>query len=123
MRFLSVVTLIAVLASGAWLLPTKSRASDVSTRDAHPKIRAITAFIDIDAKNYPAQIESAVSFLNKTRDAYQANGFNVAHPHRHTQPFPEYTRGLGRESAIALLHAIDDQSESLDSLRASGPLW
>ena len=110
-----------MLASGAWLLPTKSRASDVSTRDAHPKIRAITAFIDIDAKNYPAQIESAVSFLNKTRDAYQANGFNVETIRIATQPFPEYTRGLGRESAIALLHAIDDQSRKLGFTPSIGP--
>jgi uncharacterized protein len=120
MRFLSLVTLISLVAS-AWLLPTSSRASDVSARDAHPKIRAITAFIDIDAKNYPAQIETAVSFLNKTRGAYQAAGFNVETIRIATQPFPVYTRGLSHDAAIALLHDIDDRSRKLGFTPSIGP--
>ncbi len=30
----------------------------------HPKVRAITAFIDVDAQGYTHQIEDTVKFLN-----------------------------------------------------------
>ena len=42
-----------------------------------PKIRAITAFITIDAKSYPAQIEEAVKFLNQIREAVKAAGYDA----------------------------------------------
>ena len=43
-----------------------------------PKVRAITAFITIDAKSYPAQIEETVKFLSEVRDAVKAAGYEVA---------------------------------------------
>ena len=38
-----------------------------------PRIRAITGFVTIDAKNYAAQLEETVTFLNKVRDAVKAS--------------------------------------------------
>jgi hypothetical protein len=43
-----------------------------------PKVRAITAFVTIDAKSYPSQIEETVKFLNQVRDAVNAAGYDVA---------------------------------------------
>src|SRR5215469_7215070 len=43
-----------------------------------PKVRAITAFITIDAKSYPVQIAEAVKFLSQMRDAVKAAGYDVA---------------------------------------------
>jgi uncharacterized protein (UPF0210 family) len=73
-----------------------------------PKVRAITAFVTIDAKSYPAQIEETVKFLSQVRDAMKAAGYEVAGIRISTQPFPEYTRGLSHDEALKLLHAIDD---------------
>ena len=42
-----------------------------------PKVRAITAFIDIDARNYAAQFDSTMRFVNSAREAYRKAGFEV----------------------------------------------
>src|SRR5579871_173742 len=86
-----------------------------------PKVRAITAFITIDAKSYPAQIEEAVNFLSRVRDAVKAAGYDVAGIRISTQPFPEYTRGLSRGEALKVLQGIDDLAGKLRFAPNIGP--
>ena len=74
---------------------------------AKPKVRAITGFVTIDAKSYPAQIEETVTFLSQVRDVVKAAGYDVAGIRISTQPFPEYTRGLTHADALAVLRGID----------------
>src|SRR5262249_30241053 len=76
-------------------------------------IRAITGFITIDAKSYPSQLEETVAFLSRVRDAVKAAGYDVAGVRISTQPFPEYTRGLSRVDALALLKGINEQAAKL----------
>src|SRR5437763_168877 len=87
-------------------------ASIVSTPRAadrvKPRIRAITGFITIDANKYPAQLEETVAFLNTVRDEIKGAGYEVAGVRISTQPFPEYTRGLGHDDALAVLRGIND---------------
>ena len=75
-----------------------------------PKVRAITGFITIDARSYPAQIAETVKFLGSVRNAIQAAGYEVEGIRISTQPFPEYTRGLSRADALKLLKGIDELS-------------
>src|SRR5215471_21104742 len=86
-----------------------------------PKVRAITAFITIDAKSYPAQIAEAVKFLSQMRDAVKAAGYDVAGIRISTQPFPEYTRGLSHGEALKVLHGIDDLAGKLAFAPNIGP--
>jgi uncharacterized protein (UPF0210 family) len=86
-----------------------------------PKVRAITAFITIDAKSYPAQIEGAVKFLNHVRNGVKAAGYEVDGIRISTQPFPEYTRGLSRDEALKVLHGIDDLAAKLGFNPNVGP--
>ncbi len=86
-----------------------------------PKVRAITAFITIDAKSYPAKIEEAVKFLSHMRDAVKAAGYDVAGIRISTQPFPEYVRGLSHDEALKLLHGIDDLAGKLRFAPNVGP--
>src|SRR5215470_16709796 len=86
-----------------------------------PKVRAITAFITIEAKSYPAQIEETVKFLNQMRDAVKAAGYDVAGIRISTQPFPEYTRGLSHDEALKVLHGIDDLAGKLRFAPNIGP--
>jgi hypothetical protein len=72
-----------------------------------PKVRAITAFIDVDAQGYTRQIEDTVKFLNSAREAYRAAGWEVETIRIASQPFPQYTKGLSREAALAVLRGID----------------
>src|SRR5471032_623501 len=78
-----------------------------------PKVRAITGFVTIDAKSYPAQLEEAVAFLSRVRDAVKAAGYDVAGIRISTQPFPEYTRGLSHDEALAVLRGINDLAATL----------
>lgn len=86
-----------------------------------PKIRAITGFITIDAKSYPKQFEDAVKFLNRVKAEQQAAGYEVSTIRISTQPFPEYTRGMKRADAIALLVSIDDLAGKLKFIPNIGP--
>ena len=86
-----------------------------------PKVRAITAFVTIDAKSYPSQIEETVKFLNQVRAAVQAAGYDVAGIRISTQPFPEYTRGLSHDQALRVLQGIDDLAGKLRFAPNIGP--
>ena len=86
-----------------------------------PRIRAITGFITIDAKSYPSQIQETVTFLGQVRDAVKAAGYDVAGIRISTQPFPEYTRGLSRADASAVLRGINDLAATLRFAPNVGP--
>src|SRR5579871_2117998 len=55
--------------------------------DSRPKVRAITAFINIDPQTYASEIEKTMQFLNAAREAYRAAGFEVETVRIVTQPF------------------------------------
>src|ERR1700761_2112142 len=76
--------------------------------ESRPKVRAITAFIDIDAKAYTGQISDTMRFLNSARDAYKRGGFDVETVRIVTQPFPRYIKGMPREEALGLLRKLTD---------------
>ena len=86
-----------------------------------PKIRAITGFVTIDAKSYPAQLEETAKFLSHVRDAVKAAGYDVAGIRISTQPFPDYTRGLSHADALKLLRDIDSLSSRLGFNPNIGP--
>lgn len=73
----------------------------------HPNVRAITAFVRIDAQNYPAQMGDALKFLTAAQAEYTRAGWNVQTVRITTQPFPEYTKGMAKADAVKLLLAID----------------
>jgi uncharacterized protein (UPF0210 family) len=86
-----------------------------------PKVRAITAFMDIDTKSYAAQLEETAKFLNTVRQAYTNAGFEVETIRIATQPFPQYTRGLSHADALRLLRDIDAIATRLNFSPAIGP--
>jgi hypothetical protein len=110
---LLVVALVLLIACGV----PGVRAADQSK----PKIRAITAFVTIDARSYAAQLTEAVTFLNQVRDAVKAAGYDVAGIRISTQPFSEYTKGLSHADAVAVLRGIDELSTRLRFSPNIGP--
>ncbi len=96
-------------------------ASTVWGADARPKVRAITAFIDIDATNYSSQIGDAVRFLTSAREAYRGAGFDVETIRIATQPFARYTSGMTRADAVAFLLKLDSLAAKLDFSGSIGP--
>src|SRR5215475_8740145 len=75
-----------------------SRAAEV-----RPRIRAVTAFVEIDPSNYAAKISEAQKFLAAAKDALNKAGFEGAGGRITTQPFPQYTKGMTPEEAVAFV--------------------
>lgn len=96
-------TLAAALAIGALAYGADSR----------PKVRAITAFINIDSSNYASVVEDTVKFLNTAREAYRGAGFEVETIRVVTQPFPKYTSGMKRPDALALVRKYSELGAKL----------
>jgi len=78
----------------------------VCSAQTRPRIRAVTAFIEIDANNYVAKVEETQKFLGHAREALNAAGFEGAGGRITTQPFPAYTGGMKHEDAVALIRKL-----------------
>jgi uncharacterized protein (UPF0210 family) len=72
-----------------------------------PKIRAITAFINLDRTQYQPQIADALKMLRYAQTVLESRGFEVQTIRISTQPFPEYTKGLTTEQALAFFRNYD----------------
>jgi uncharacterized protein len=103
---------------------TLALAATILHAGPRPKVRAITAFIDVDAQGYTHQIEEAAKFLNSARDAYRTAGWEVETIRIATQPFPQYTKGLSHDGALAVLRGIDALGAKLAFTPSIGPaMW
>jgi len=96
-------------------------AASAFAADSRPKVRAITAFLQLDPINYKSEIENTMRFLDSARETFRAAGFEVEGVRIATQPFAEYTRGLSHEKALALLAGIEELSGKLHFAPAIGP--
>src|SRR5262252_11166833 len=74
-----------------------------SSAEVRPRIRAVTAFIEIDSNNYVARVEEAQRFLATAKEALNKAGFEGAGGRITTQPFPQYTKGMKTEDAVAFV--------------------
>jgi uncharacterized protein (UPF0210 family) len=74
---------------------------------ARPKIRAITAFINLDRAQYQQQVADAMTMLKRARTTFESRDFEVETIRITTQPFPEYTKGLTAEQALAFFKDYD----------------
>ena len=72
-----------------------------------PTIRAVTAFLRLDRPHYKEQIQDTLEFLRRAKAAFTKKGYNVETIRITTQPFPEYTKDLSAEQALAFLRDYD----------------
>jgi uncharacterized protein len=72
-----------------------------------PKVRTITAFIRLDPGQYKQQVTETLTMLRNAKARYGLAGYEVQTIRITTQPFPEYTKGMSKEAAIALFHDLD----------------
>jgi uncharacterized protein (UPF0210 family) len=97
---------LAILASGV------AARAEGAPQD-RPRIRAVTAYINVDRAGYAASMGEAVKFLATAKTALNGAGFTGANGRVTTQPFPQYTQGMKQEDALALirgLHEIADKN-------------
>ena len=103
---LSLAAAICVFSTG--LAFAQQRAPASAPLAAHPKVRAITAFVRIDREHYQTEIAEALTMLRRAKAEIEKSGYEVESVRITTQPFPEYVRGLSREQALAFFRAYDD---------------
>ncbi len=100
----SVVLLLLALAGNCGIVRAQAKTATVP---ANPKIRAITAFINLDRVRYKEQVADALKMLRRAQTTFESRGYQVQTIRIATQPFPEYTKGLTKEQTIAFFKEYD----------------
>jgi len=115
-RFAAALVLLAWLAAGARAQAPPGRpapaprgrppATATPAREK-PKVRAITAFINLDRETYAQQVADTLKFLKYARTVFETRGYPVQSLRISTQPFPQYTKGMTTEQAVAFFKSYD----------------
>jgi uncharacterized protein (UPF0210 family) len=71
------------------------------------KIRAITAFINLDRATYAQQIAETLKFLKYAKTLFESRGYEVETIRISTQPFAQFIKGLSPEQARAFFKDYD----------------
>lgn len=114
--------LFAILLAVFAPLQVPAQAQQPAARPAEkPKVRAITAFINLDRANVRQQFADALKFLKYARTIFESRGYEVQTIRIATQPFPQYTQGLNAQQTVAFFKDYDALAEK-DGVTASiGP--
>jgi uncharacterized protein (UPF0210 family) len=94
-----------------------------STVDAavKPKIRTITAFVDLDPAQYKQQVAETLQVLRRAKTIFESRGYQVETIRIATQPFPEYTKGMSMQQAVAFFKEYDALAEQEKFAAGIGP--
>src|SRR5438270_2985235 len=113
---------LCVLLCAALIFTSPSQAQRKAPPDpARPKIRAITAFINLDRAQYQQQIAEAMTVLKRARTVFESRDYEVQTIRISTQPFPEYTKGLTTEQALAFFKNYDQLATEQKFAASIGP--
>src|SRR5205823_14633931 len=74
---------------------------------ANPKIRAITAFVNLDWRDYQRQIADALNMLHRAQVTFESRGYQLQTIRIATQPFPEYIQGMNTQQAVNFFKLLD----------------
>jgi uncharacterized protein (UPF0210 family) len=88
-----------------------------------PKVRTITAFINIERARYQIQVSEAVDFLEKAKTAFEKQGYTVETLRIVTQPFPEYTKEASRADALQFFRNLDGIAQQDHLMISIGPAY
>src|SRR2546425_3155883 len=125
-RFLSFIAL-AFFALTASLRSANAQAKaapaqqNAAANPANPKIRAITAFINLNRAQYQQQVADALKMLRRAQTTFESRGYTVQTIRIATQPFPEYTLGLTTEQVVAFFKQYDALAAKEKFAAAIGP--
>jgi len=110
------------LLSFVLILTSASHAQRKAPPDpARPKIRAITAFVNLDRAQYQQQIADAMTTLKRARTIFESRDYEVETIRISTQPFAEYTKGLTAEQALAFFKNYDALATQQKFAASIGP--
>src|ERR1700704_983092 len=102
---------IALLAILARAPSPQAHATSALPDSSKPKVRAITAFVRLDAKNYQHQLADALTVLHKTEAEFKSQGYEIETIRFTTQPLADLTSSLSEDQALAFLAQLDQLAE------------
>src|SRR5208283_2093498 len=117
LRSIIICTLLLSFAALSSAAPQKPEATP------KPKVRAITAFINLERDRYQIQISDAVQFLKYARTVFESRGYTVQTLRIATQPFPEYTKSLSRDEALQFFKNLDGLVQQDHLILSIGPAY
>jgi uncharacterized protein (UPF0210 family) len=112
-----VVAILVLLSSSSLHAQQKAAAAS----PARPKIRTVTAFLNLDRSQYKQQIADALQMLRRAKTVFESRGYEVQTIRIATQPFPEYTKGLTPQQTISFFKEIDALAEKEKFAPGIGP--
>src|SRR5262245_34490110 len=101
--------------------PPAKAASTAATAAVKAKIRTITAFINLDPAQYEQQVTDTLQMLRRAKTTFESRGYEVETLRIATQPFPEYTKGMTTQQAIAFFQKYDALAEKEKFAAGIGP--
>src|SRR5437868_7629722 len=101
-------------------LPHQTAAAN-AVNPANPKIRAITAFVNLDWRDYQREIADALKMLRRAQVTFQSRGYQVQTIRIATQPFPDYIRGMNTQQAVDFFKLVDGLAEQQKFAMDIGP--
>jgi uncharacterized protein len=124
--FLAIITLVATTSPRpAEALPKHAPAQQAATpsgvNPANPKIRAITAFINLDWRTYQQQIADTLKMLHRAQVTFESRGYQVQTIRIATQPFPQYIQGMNTKQAVDFFKLLDALAEQQKFAMDIGP--
>lgn len=106
----------------AWLLSVLSVLGvSGAAAAASPPVRTITAFVDLDATHYQAQLQQTAAGLHEAQKLFEQAGFQVQTVRITTQPFMQYLGKLPRAQALAMLERVETLAKAQHVLVDLGP--
>src|SRR6266513_2410453 len=114
---------VAVFARAPQAAPKRPPAQlrNTSGNSSNPKIRAVTAFVNLDWRNYQRQIADTLNMLHRAQTIFESRGYQVQTIRIATQPFPEYIQGLNTEQSVAFFKLLDALAEQQKFAMSIGP--
>ena len=116
-RFAAMALLLLALTNGLVRAQQKTAAAS----EHKVKIRAITAFVNLDRSQYQVQISEAVKMLKRAKIIFESRGFTVETIRIATQPFPEYIKGLTNAQVIQFFKNYDGLAAQEGFAASIGP--
>src|SRR5262252_2740558 len=117
--FLSLILVLSV--SALWAQQKSSSTKSPAPAAVKPKIRTVTAFINLDPAQYQQQVAETMQMLRRAKTIFESRGFQVESLRIATQPFPDYTRGMTTQQAVAFFQKYDQLAEQEKFAAGIGP--
>jgi len=111
---------ILIIVAAIGVCPATAQEKTAAAQEK-PKIRAITAFINLDRAQYREQVADALKLLRRAQTTLESRGYQVQTIRIATQPFPEYTQGLTTQQTVAFFKEYDALAQKEKFAASIGP--